>query len=86
MTTKKTVSGIKRNLALLSDITNAKAVRVAYKTEAGWKRLRIPASASASLRQAALRSVEARLDCLMPIAVRVAVDQAIASLAAEIGD
>ncbi len=86
MTTKKTVAEIKRNTAIIADLGNAKAIRVAYKTEDGWKRLRIPAFAAESLRQASINLVEARLEKLVPIVVAAVVDKAIAELVGDLGN
>ena len=84
MTTKKAASEIKRNLAIVNDLRNAKAVRVAYKTADGWKRLRLPSKVVPSLKRGAISVVDARLAKLFPIVVEAAVDKAVAELVGEI--
>ncbi len=86
MTTKKTVAEIKRNTAIIADLGDAKAFRVAYKTADGWKRLRLPSFASDSLRRASINLVEARLEKLVPAVVAAVVDKAIAELVGNLGN
>lgn len=67
--TKAIVSKIKRNTRVLEEIEKATDLRVAYKTEKGWKRLIVPAPSVESLRSGASTVVKNRLDKLVPAAI-----------------
>jgi hypothetical protein len=80
MTLKKCVAEINRNLSVLKDLKTASAVRVAYKTEDGWKRLRLPERVVELFRNGAVVVVEERLDALTDDAVGCTIDQAVEEL------
>ncbi len=81
MTLENCVAEVNRNLGVLKDLKSASAVRVAYKTKDGWKRLRVPKRDVEPLRRSAVAVVEERLDVLAPDAVELVIDQALAGLA-----
>lgn len=80
MTLEKCVAEINRNIGVLRDLKNSPTVRVAYKTEDGWKRLRVPKQPAKSLRSGAVELVEDRLDVLLTESVGLAIDAALAEL------
>jgi hypothetical protein len=83
MSLKDLVAKVKRNTGLLEDLDNASVVRIAYKTDKGWKRLRVPKSDAAALRRTASSIVEKRLDKLVPEAQALVVDAALDDLVAQ---
>jgi hypothetical protein len=83
MSLKNLVAKVRRNTGLLEDLDTASVVRIAYKTDKGWKRLRVPKSDAAALRRTASSIVEKRLDKLVPEAQALVVDAALDDLVAE---
>lgn len=83
MSLRNLVSKVRRNMGLLKDLDSASAIRIAYKTDKGWKRLLVPKSDAATLRRAASLIVERRLEKLVPEARDLMVDKALTELMAE---
>jgi len=76
------IAEIKRNAAVLAEITDAKNFRIAYQTADGeWKRLRVPTKSLVEmLRTTATMTVNYRLDRLVPRVVDNAIDEALNAL------
>lgn len=86
MSLKDLVVEVKRNTDLLGDLDTASVMRIAYKTDKGWKRLRVPKSDAAALRRTASSIVEKRLEKLVPEAEALVVDAALDDLVAQFND
>lgn len=86
MSLRDLVAKVRRNKGVLEAIDNAPVLRIAYKTDKGWKRLRVPKSDAAALRRTASSIVEKRLEKLVPEAANLVVDKALTELVAEFND
>jgi hypothetical protein len=86
MSLKDLVTKVRRNKGVLEAIDNAPVLRIAYKTDKGWKRLRVPKSDAAALRCAASSIVERRLAKLVPEVASLVVDKALTELVAELNN
>lgn len=82
-TTKAIVTEMKRNTRVLEEILDATDLRVAYKTETGWKRLYVSAPVAEGLRYDAAMIVKDRLNVLLSTAAIAAMDEALLELANE---
>lgn len=83
---KAVVAEVKRNISVLEEIAKASDLRIAYKTEEGWKRLRVPATAAEVLRLCAAEVIDERLSVLLPVLTTAVTDKALDELVAELND